>query len=97
MSKGYWVVAYQSISDQDRLAAYGKLAGPAVAAAGGTFLARGGQVVPHEAGLKQRTVLVEFPSYEAALAAYDTPDYRKALETLGDAAVRDLRIIEGVD
>ncbi|HJP76347.1 MAG TPA: DUF1330 domain-containing protein [Pseudonocardiaceae bacterium] len=97
MSKGYWVVAYQSISDQDRLTAYGKLAGPAVADAGGKFLARGGQVVPHEAGLNQRTVLVEFPSYEAALAAYDTPDYRKALETLGDAAVRDLRIIEGVD
>jgi uncharacterized protein (DUF1330 family) len=97
MAKGYWVVAYHSISDLDKLAAYGKLAGAAVAEAGGRFLARGGQVVPHEAGLNERTVIVEFSSYEAALAVYATPGYQKALEALGDSTVRDLRIIEGVD
>lgn len=97
MAKGYWVVAYQSISDPDKLAAYGKLAGPAIAEAGGRFLARGGQVVAHEAGRNERTVVVEFPSYEAAVAAHDTPAYREALAALGDGAVRDLRITEGVD
>ncbi len=97
MAKGYWVVAYRSISDPDKLAAYGKLAAPAIADAGGRFIARGGQVLAQEAGLKERTVVVEFPSYEAAVAAYDTPAYREALATLGDGAERDLRITEGVD
>lgn len=97
MAKGYWVVAYRSISDPDRLAAYGKLAGPAIIAAGGTFLVRGGQVTPHEAGLGQRTVLVEFASYEQALAAYDTPAYLEAREVLGDAVERDLRVVEGAE
>ena len=96
MAKGYWVVAYRSISDPDKLAAYGKLAAPAIAEAGGSFVARGGQVVPQEAGLNERTVVVEFPSYEAAVAAYDTPAYREALAALGDGAERDLRITEGV-
>ena len=97
MAKGYWISAYRSISDPDKLAAYGKLAGPAIAAAGGIFLARGGRVTAHDDGLDQRTVLVEFPSYEAALAAYDTPAYQEALAALGDAVERDLRITEGVE
>lgn len=97
MAKGYWVVAYRSISDPDKLAAYGKLAPSAIAEAGGRFVARGGQLVAHEAGLAERTVVVEFPSYEAAVAAYDTPAYREALAALGDGAERDLRITEGVD
>jgi uncharacterized protein (DUF1330 family) len=96
MAKGYWVVAYQSISDTDKLAAYAKLAAVAIAEAGGTFLARGGQVVAHEAGLTERTVLVEFPTYAAAVDAYGSPAYQQALVALGDAVVRDLRITEGV-
>jgi uncharacterized protein (DUF1330 family) len=97
MAKGYWVVAYRSISDADKVAAYGKLAVPAIADAGGKFLSRGGQVTPHESGQNERTVLVEFPSYAAAVAAYETPAYREALAALGDGADRDLRITEGVD
>ena len=96
MAKGYWVVAYRSISDPDKVAAYGKLAVPAIADAGGAMLARGGQVTPHEAGQDDRTVVVEFPSYEAAVAAYETPAYREALAALGDGADRDFRITEGV-
>jgi uncharacterized protein (DUF1330 family) len=97
MAKGYWVVAYQSISDPDKLAGYGKLAGAAIAEAGGRFLARGGQVIAHEAGRQERTVIVEFPSYDVAVATYNSPNYQQALEALGDAAVRDLRITEGLD
>jgi uncharacterized protein (DUF1330 family) len=97
MAKGYWVVAYRSISDTDKLAAYGKLAGVAIAEAGGKFLARGGQVTPHEAGVAERTVIVEFPSYEAAVAAYGSEAYRRALEVFDGAAERDLRITEGVE
>jgi uncharacterized protein (DUF1330 family) len=97
MAKGYWVVAYRSISDPDRLAAYGKLSGPAITEAGGRFVARGGQVTAHEAGLNERTVLVEFSSYEQAVAAHGAPAYQEALAVLGDAVERDFRITEGVE
>lgn len=97
MAKGYWVTEYREIVDPEKLAAYGKLAGPAVTAAGGRFLVRGGQSTPKEAGLAQRTVVIEFDSYQAALDAYDTEDYRKARAVLDGGVVRDLRIVEGVD
>ena len=97
MTKAYWISAYQSISDNDALAAYAKLAGPSLTAAGGKFLARGVPAAVKESGLQQRTVLIEFESVEAALAAYNSPGYKEALTALGsNAVVRDIRIIEGV-
>jgi uncharacterized protein (DUF1330 family) len=95
MAKGYWISAYRSISDQNKLAAYAKLAGPAIEAAGGRFLARGGRTEVREAGVQERTVVVEFDSYEQALATYQSPGYQQALAALGDGAERDLRIVEG--
>lgn len=97
MAKGYWISAYHEVRDEDRLAAYAALAGPAIAEAGGRFLARGVAARAYEAGLLQRTVVVEFPSVEAAEACHDGPAYQAALEALGDAVTRDLRIIEGVE
>jgi uncharacterized protein (DUF1330 family) len=97
MAKAYWISAYQSISDNEALAAYAKLAGPSLTAAGGKFLARGVPAAVKESGLQQRTVLIEFESVEAALAAYNSPGYKEALIALGsNAVVRDIRIIEGV-
>lgn len=96
MPKAIWVSAYQSVSDPDALAAYAKLAGPALQNAGARFLARGMPSVVYEAGLKQRLVVIEFDSVEAAVAAHDSPAYQEALAALGDGAVRDLRIVEGV-
>jgi uncharacterized protein (DUF1330 family) len=97
MPKAYWISAYRSIHNEDALAAYAKLAGPALAAAGGRFLARGLPAAVKEAGMQQRTVLVEFDSLAAALAAYDSPGYKEALAALGDnAVVREIRILEGV-
>lgn len=97
MPKAYWVATYRSISDPEALAAYAKLAGPAIAAAGGRFLARGNAAQAYEAGLKQRTVLIEFPSVQAAVAAHDGKDYQAALKVFGKAAERDLRIVEGLE
>jgi uncharacterized protein (DUF1330 family) len=97
MSKGYWVTTYRKINDPSKLAAYGQLAGPAVAAAGGKFLVRGVADEVHEQGLKERTVVIEFPSYEDAVAAYSRDDYKKALDALGDAVERDLRIVRGAE
>lgn len=97
MAKAYWISAYRSISNPEALAAYAKLAGPALTAAGGTFLARNEAAVTKEAGVKQRTVLIEFESVDAALAAYNSPAYQEAIRALGTgAAERDIRIVEGV-
>ena len=97
MAKAYWISAYRSISNPDALAAYARLAGPALAAAGGKLLARGVAAATKEAGLKQRTVIIEFESVEAATAAYDSPGYQEALRALGTGtAERDIRIVEGI-
>ena len=96
MAKAYWVACYHSISNPDALAAYAKLAGPAIAAAGGRFLARGNAAKAYEAGLTERIVIIEFDSVEKAAAAHDSEGYQAALKVFGKAAVRDLRIVEGM-
>ena len=97
MPKAYWVVTYKSIKDPEKLAAYSKLAGPAIQAAGGKFLVRSPSPAKvYEAGVSQRTVVTEFESVAKAIAAHDSPAYQEALRVMGDAAERDLRIVEGV-
>jgi uncharacterized protein (DUF1330 family) len=96
MAKAYWVGCYRSISNPDALAEYAKLAGPAIAAGGGKFLVRGVPAKTYEAGLAQRTVVIEFESVAAATAAHDSPGYQAALKALGNGAERDIRILEGV-
>ena len=96
MAKAYWIAAYRSVRDPQALAAYAKLALPALEAAGGRFLARGVPARVYEGGLEQRTVLIEFESVAQALAAHDSPAYREALRALGNAVDRDMRIVEGV-
>jgi uncharacterized protein (DUF1330 family) len=96
MAKAYWVGAYRSISNPEAMAAYAKLAGPAIAAGGGRFLARGMPAQVYEAGLQQRTVLIEFDSVDAARATHDSPAYQEALAALAGGAEREIRIVEGV-
>ena len=96
MAKAYWIAVYHSVKNPDALVAYAQLAGPAIQAAGGKFLVRGNPSKVYEAGLMQRTVVIEFDSVDKAIATHDSPGYQAALEALGDAAERDLRIVEGV-
>jgi len=96
MAKAYWIVFYREVRKPDALAAYAKLSGPAIEAAGGRVLARGMPAEVREAGLPQRTVLIEFDSLEKARAAYESPAYRAALAVLGDAVDREIRFIGGV-
>ena len=97
MAKAYWVAFYRSIKNPDALAAYAKLAGPAVQAAGGRFIARGPAAKCYESGVLQRVVIIEFDSVEKAVAAHDGAAYQEALKVLGkDSVDRDLRIVEGV-
>lgn len=96
MSKAYWINTFRSINDERKLAAYVELAGPAMLAAGGKFLARGLPAHAFESGIVERTTLIEFDSVDAAVAAYNSPAYQQALRALDDGAERDLRIIEAV-
>ena len=96
MAKAYWIAAYRSVRDPQALAAYAKLALPALEAAGGRFLVRGMPARVYEGGLAERTVLIEFASVAQAIAAHDSPAYQEALRALANGADRDMRIVEGV-
>lgn len=96
MSKGYWLAVYKTIHDADRLAEYAKQASVAITAHGGAFLARGMPEAMLEGDNPTRTVLIEFPSAAAAIAAYGSDDYKKALDILGKAADRDIRVLNGL-
>jgi uncharacterized protein (DUF1330 family) len=97
MAKAYWIATYRAIHDPEKFAAYAKLAGPALQAAGGRFLARGNPAQVYDNAVAQRAVLIEFPSVAHAIAAHDSAGYAAALRALGDAVDRDIRIVEGVE
>jgi uncharacterized protein (DUF1330 family) len=91
----YWICVYQAVHDPAKVAAYAELATPAIAAGGGRFLARGLPEATFEKGEQTRTVVIEFPSVEAAVATHDSAAYQEALRALGDGADRDLRVVPG--
>lgn len=91
----YWICVYKSVHDPAKVAAYAELAGPALTAGGGRFLARGLPEVTFEKGEETRTVVIEFASVDAAVAAHDSAAYQDALRALDDGAERDLRIVPG--
>lgn len=97
MAKAYWCTAYRKIKDPERLAEYARLATPAIRDGGGRFLIRGPAAFAHGAGLKERTVVIEFESFDKAMNAFNSKGYQAALEALGDAVERDFRIVEGVE
>lgn len=96
MPKAYWITTYREVKDADKLAAYAKLAGPAISAGGGRVLARGEPAKVYEHGLKKRTVLIEFDNIEQAAATHDSPAYQAAVAALGNGAEREIRLIEGL-
>jgi len=95
MPKAYWISAYHEVHDDSKLDAYAKLAGPAIQAAGGKFLARGVAARTYEAGLKMRTVLIEFESLDKAVACHESDGYQAALKALDGGVTRDMRLVEG--
>jgi uncharacterized protein (DUF1330 family) len=97
MAKAYLVSLVRKVNDASKLDGYRKLAGPAMEAAGGRFIARGDAAIAYEAGLEGRTVIIEFDSVEAAIAAHDGAGYQEALKALDGGLERDIRIVEGLD
>ena len=90
----YWFSSADVI-DEAALAEYAKLARPAIEGHGGRYLARGGRHVTLEGREQQRHVILEFDSFEAAQACYDSPEYQAALVFAKKAVVRDVVIVEG--
>jgi uncharacterized protein (DUF1330 family) len=96
MAKGYWMIAYRSVSDPEALARYAAVALPAIQEKGGRVLARGNAAKVYEEGVPNRLVIIEFDSVEHAIETYESAEYRAALKHLEGAAERDVRMIEGV-
>ena len=88
---------YKSISDEEKLAKYAALAGPAIKGAGGKFLARGIPVMTKESGEKTRTVVLEWESLEHAENGYNSEGYQEALKALDGAAIREFRYVEAAE
>ena len=97
MAKAYWIGCIRKVFDQAKMDAYQKLARPALEAAGGRFIARGQAAMAYGAGVRERTVIIEFPSVEAAIAAHDSTAYQEAVAALAGGVEREIRIIEAVE
>lgn len=95
MAKGYWIAFYRAIHDPVALAEYAKVATKAIESGGGRFIARGVPAKAYEAGLKERAVVIEFPSLEAAVATFESHDYQAAARLLHGKVERDIRFLEG--
>jgi uncharacterized protein (DUF1330 family) len=97
MASAYWIAIYRSISDPQRHKQYAEIAGPAIAAAGGEFLARSGEFTSLYPDSAVRIVLIQFPSHQAALDCYHSEEYQRACAVLGDAVEREVRIVDALE
>lgn len=89
-------IAHVHVIDPDAYGLYAKAAGPAIAAHGGVFLARGGRYHVLEGADRARHVVARFPSLDAAIACYHSREYQAALSHAKGASERDLVIVEEV-
>lgn len=87
-------IAHVTVTDPDAYGKYAELAGPAIAKHGGTFIARGGRFVQLEGQERPRNVVARFPSVEAAVECYNSPEYQQALSHAKDASERELMVVE---
>ena len=94
--KGYWL-AHVDISDPEGYKPYQAKNAVAFGKFGARFLVRGGRQEVTEGRARSRTVVMEFPSYEAALACYRSPDYQAAKALREGKAEVDLVVIEAYD
>lgn len=87
-------IAHVTVTDEEAYGKYAKLAGPAIAAHGGTFLARGGRFVQLEGKERPRNVVARFASVEDAVDCYNSDAYQEALSHAKDASERELMVVE---
>ena len=97
MPKGYWIITFRSVSDSAKLSRYMELAAPVLAAAGVKFVVRGVPVKAYEAGVVERTVVIEFESVAKAIEVYESAEYQESVAALAGGAERDVRVIAGFE
>ncbi|MFV0513076.1 MAG: DUF1330 domain-containing protein [Jhaorihella sp.] len=90
-------IAHVTVTDAEAYGRYAELAGPAIAKHGGTFIARGGRFVQLEGRERPRNVVARFPSVDAAVACYNSPEYQAALNHARGASERELMVVETSD
>ncbi len=90
---GYWMI-HSTVTDSEAFAAYSKVASPVLEKHAGRFIAFGGRHETREGSDVPRNVIIEFPTYEAALACYDDPDYQASLGHAERAMTRQLVIVD---
>lgn len=96
MAKGYWI-ARVDVHDPDTYRLYAEQNGPVFARFGGRFLVRGGAFDAPEGEARERNVVLEFPTYEAALACYRSDDYQRLIAIRSPGSHADLIVIHGYD
>lgn len=96
MAKGYWI-GRVDVNSPEAYQNYVKANDPAFAKFGARFLVRGGAFKTVEGEARARNVVIEFPSYDAALACWDSPEYKAAKAERDGHAVADIIVIEGYD
>jgi uncharacterized protein (DUF1330 family) len=96
MPKGYWIVRVD-VTDQDQFKKYAVANADAFKKYGARFLARAGHYTVPEGTTRSRNTIVEFPSYQAALDCWNSPEYQSALRHRQSASAIDLVIVEGYD
>jgi uncharacterized protein (DUF1330 family) len=96
MPKGYWV-ARIDITDTDRYKDYIAAGGIAFKKYGAHFTVRGGKFLAPEGTSRGRNVVIEFPSYQAALDCWHSPEYRYASSIRVQSSQADIIIVEGYD
>ena len=95
MAKGYWI-ARVDVRDAERYKDYVSAAKPAFERYGAVFLARGGPAEKLEGNIRARNVIIEFPSMEAAVACYNSPEYQIAAAIRQEVADADMLVVEGI-
>ena len=96
MAKGYWV-ANIDVTNMDGYKAYVAANAVPFRKYGARFLTRGGKSEAVEGKLRSRVVVIEFPSYEAALQCYRSEEYQKAKALRTGHGVGEIVVLEGYE
>lgn len=96
MTKGYWIVR-ADVSDQEKYKAYMAANAEPFKKFGARFLVRSGRFENVEGTSRARNVVIEFPSYQAALDCWNSPGYQEAIKLRLPVSTMDLIVIEGYD
>jgi uncharacterized protein (DUF1330 family) len=92
----YWIAIYHDMKNPENIKKYAEKASPAIKKYNGVILARGGKVETIEGNPSPRTVLIKFPSMDAAVECYNSPEYQEAMKIGNGEFNRHIQIVDGI-